>query len=151
MTGLQNYRDEALHEVEVWDWDVVLMHGTVRVVGMSHEHLKNCAKQYGGGCRCGENARISSPVVCPQTRQVLKESWWEDQMTTGSARHLLEAKEGTVIPVSSGKVYRLVGPRKVEGHDNLAYGSIWRVYTRAVVPKPETWWSRVQRFLGVQA
>lgn len=125
-----SYREPAQKHVDVYEWDIVLAHGAVRVVGLSTEHLDNCRYQTWGapcGCRDGK-PRVSSPVVCANTRRVLKEIWFSGDPTTGEGRHLLDVGPGSTIPVMSGKSYRLVGERKVEGHQGFASGSIFRVY-----------------------
>lgn len=141
---------------EVRDWDIILMHGSVRVMGMSHDHLRGCFRQeFGGRCKCYEQPRISSPVVCPNTRRPLVESWWSTDEPTGEARHLLEATDGTEVPVLSDKVYRLVGPRNVEGYDSYACGSIFHVYALSFPswpPRPPrpTLWARLLSMAGLR-
>jgi len=132
---------------------IIRRHGSVRVMGMSHDHLRGCFHQaFGGRCKCYEQPRISSPVVCPNTRRPLVESWWSTGEPTGEARHLLEATDGTLVPVMSEKVYRLVGPRNVEGYDSYACGSIFLVYPRedakrCEAPPPVGLWTKIRRAL----
>ncbi len=149
----QAYRVAADHVVEVWDWDIILMHGSVYVQGMSRVHLEHCAIKQGHPCSCGlgRHPRTSSPVLDPDTHRELKEAWYQGDPLTGEAHFLLSAEDGTVLPVFSGKVYRLVGPRKKEGYSGYSSGSIFRVYAEPE-PEPEapTWWTWLACALGLR-
>jgi hypothetical protein len=153
--SVDRYRAPEETYTEVRDWDIVLMHGSVRVMGMTHEHLRGCAwESFGATCDCSSQPRISSPIVCPNTRRQLEESWWSSEPTTGEARHLLDATDGTEVSVLSGKVYRLVGRRRLEGHDAYTHSSIFYVYPREDAKAHESpptvgLWTRVMRALRI--
>lgn len=146
----QVYRVPSEETVDVYDWDIVMTHGTVRVMGMSHAHVRGCvAEQFGAKCTCCDGPRTSSPIVCAGTRRVLEESWYSNEPTTGQARHLLLVGPGCKVTVKSGKVYRLVGPRKREGYDGFASGSIFHVYPKEdrvlEARRPVPFWRRLFR------
>lgn len=143
------YREPELVYRDIWEWDIITIHGAVNVMGRNHSHLDDCVWElYGAKCSCDE-PKISSPVVDKNGRQ-LEEGWYRGD-ATGEARVLLGVEDGSLIPVKSGKVYRLRGPRKVEGYDSYAPASIWLVYAE---PEPEPlgfWASLRERFTWKKA
>lgn len=146
------YRSEHPDHIELREWDVLMLRGVVCLIGSSDHHIKNCVwRTFGARCHCLEEPRISSPVVCPETRRVLRESWWDHQETTGEARHLLGLTAGDVVEVESGRTYQLVGPRRETGYDSYAPASIFRVYARVDEERRRErarLWPRLRRLLG---
>jgi hypothetical protein len=135
---------------ELYDWDVILLYGDVKLIGMSLTHLPDCGREM-YTCQCLNSPRLTSPVVDAWTRP-LRESTHEGDPVTGEARHLLALDAGDEVPVLSGKTYRLAGPRKVAGYDGFASGSIFRVYAEDVQKEPwAPWWRRVLAFISRKA
>ena len=66
---------------------------------------------------------MSSPVV-DEYKRPLKEAPYYPW--TGVAQHLLSVTDGSLLPVMSGKSYRLNGPRV--SHEGFHGASIWKVY-----------------------
>lgn len=129
------YREHVPIYEDVWDWDIVLVHGNVKVIGTSFSHLDHCAwKEYGANCRCGEGPKLSSPVVDKNGRQLSDGAPYSVEPKTGDGKLYIDAGPGSEIPVMSGKTYRLNGPRG--HHDGFAPGSIWVVYAEPE-PTPE--------------
>jgi hypothetical protein len=125
---------------DVWDWDIVIMHGSVKIIGRSGEHLDDCVfQQFGAKCHCLDEPTVSSPIL-NILGNPMRDSAYQGEPLTGEARPLLDADNGSQIVVKSGKTYRLRGPRKE--HDGYSSGSIWVVY--AEDPQPSRW----QRFLS---
>lgn len=120
------YRELAPIYRDVWDWDIVLLHGDVKVVGNSSCHIDGCAwKVSGADCQCGDGPLISSPVVDRHGRRLNGNPYVAGKRCRDGAIYL-DACSGSEIPVLSGKIYRLNGPRGY--HPNYAPGSIWLVY-----------------------
>lgn len=143
------YREPEPVYREVWDWDVVILHGDVKVIGASAGHLDHCAwETWGAKCSCGEGPRLSSPVVDANGRKLMEGGYKGDE--TGEARALLGLDDGSLVPVMSGKTYRLCGPRRWQGHDSFALSSIWRVYAEPEVEAQNAnFWARLLgRVLG---
>lgn len=140
------YREEAPRYEELRDWDIVAVHGNVRLIGTASTHVDGCVKQiWGSKCQCFDRGpRLSSPVVDEYNRP-LQEGRDRYDPPTGEAQHLLDAGPGTEVPVKSGKMYLLVGPRKVEGHDSYALMSIFYLYPQWE-EKRRPWWARIFRF-----
>ena len=121
------YREPAPIYKDVWDWDIVLVHGDVKIIGNSHEHIDGCAWQaFGAKCRCGDGPLLSSPVVDKNGRPLSDGSPYSILPQTGEGAIYLDAGPGSAIPVMSGKTYRLNGPRG--HHDAFAPGSIFLIY-----------------------
>lgn len=131
------YRQFASVVEEIRDWDVILLYGEVKLIGMSLSHFPDCTRQ------CFDSPIITSSVVDKWMRP-LRESRYKGDLLTGEARHLLTLDAGSEVSVLSGKTYRLMGPRKVTGYDSYAAGSIFRVYIEDVQKEPEvSWWRRI--------
>lgn len=145
MTAPAPYREPAPLYQDIWEWDIVIVHGDVKIIGRNNIHIDHCAYLTYGARPCGcefEKAKTSSPIVRFGRRLV--DSPYKGEPVTGDARPLLTAKDGTTISVLSGKTYRLNGPRAT--HKTFSPGSIWKVYAEAdaeLEPEPTRW----QRFL----
>lgn len=115
------YRDQNMLYQDVWDWDVIVYpDGSIRVLCMASECANGCLHR----CHCAERSRMSSPVVDEYKRRLRETPY--DGVLDGTARHLLGTTAGSLIPVLSGKHYRLMGPRK--HHDGFKNSSIWEIY-----------------------
>jgi hypothetical protein len=126
----------------LYDWDVILLYGDVKLIGMSLTHLPDCGHEM-YTCQCLNSPRLTSPVVDAWTRP-LRESTHEGDPVTGEARHLLTLDAGDEVPVLSGKLYQLMGRRKAAGYDGFASGSIFSVYAEDVQKEPGVpWWRRI--------
>lgn len=135
-----SYRAVAITYSDVWEWDIILVHGDVKIVGRNYAHLNNCALSFGASCTCGYGEpKMTSPILTDLGKR-LHEDMYEPlgPEGTGEAHYLLDAKDGDVVPVLSGKTYRLCGPRVPSD------GSIW---DRLVPPDPKPrWWHFFRRF-----
>ena len=140
------YRENEPIYREVWDWDIILVHGDVKIIGRGHDHLDRCGyAEYGVSCSCGKEPKLSSPVVDENGRRLQDGAAYSAEPATGDGRRLLEACDGTEINVMSGKTYRLRGERG--HHDGYAPGSIWHVYAEPEVVVKVTFWQRMRRVL----
>lgn len=127
MSG-DRYREAAAVVETLREWDVILLHGGVRLIGLSARHLPYCQIATSPeSCRCFSQPPISSPVV-DRWKRPLVESAYDSKPLTGEARHLLWLADGDEVEAHSGKMYRLEGPRKHAGYDALSAASIFRVY-----------------------
>lgn len=146
MTAATPYRDENPVYQDIWEWDLVIVHGDVKIIGRNHVHLDHCAFREFGASNCGcdfDQRKVSSPIL-DRFGKRMRDAPYHGDPVTGDARPLLDAGHGTEIPVMSGKTYRLNGPRRTE-QDSYTSGSIWGVYAEADAPEPTpTGW---QRFL----
>ena len=146
------YREPSPIYKDVWDWDIVLVHGDVKIIGNANEHLDGCAwKSYGAKCRCGEGPLLSSPVLDKNGRRLSDGAPYSALPETGDGKIYLDAGHGSEIPVMSGKTYRLNGPRG--HHDGYAPGSIWLVYAdpEPEPPKPLGFWGWLfSRIFGLE-
>jgi len=128
------YREQAQIYRDVWEWDIVLVNGDVKIIGRTHDHLDNCIQVGEYSCGCSfDTPKLSSPVVDGLGKR-LEESAYSGEPTTGEALHLLDAGTGSQIPVLSGKTYRLNGPRT--HHSSFTVSSIWNVYAQHVPNSP---------------
>jgi hypothetical protein len=151
------YREAVPVFEDVRDWDVVIVHGSVRIVGWVGSHLSGCPwEEFGRKCWCFKHARFSSPVVDSYGRE-LEVQPYRGSPVTDAARHLLSLGPGSEIRVLSGKTYRLVGPRRGPGRfpgdytdlgDPLADRSIWIIYMEEEVLV--RWWLRIAEFIGLR-
>ena len=135
------YREHVPKYTDVWDWDIILFYGMIKIVGFTTDHLDHCASQtFGAKCKCNTGSKISSPVM--RYGKQLEQDFY-DENKPGDGRLLLEAKDGMVLQVRSGKAYRLVGER-VE-HEVWKDASIFNVYREEPEPEPVVinFWSRV--------
>jgi hypothetical protein len=130
---------------DVWDWDIVLVHGEVKIMGFTTECLWRGDPH--PGCDCKDSLKISSSVL-DRFGKPLEDSAFSDEPVTGAARPLLACGPGSELRVKSGKTYRLCGERKQ--HDGgFGRGSIWLVYAEADAKDavPPRWWERVKGWL----
>lgn len=131
---------------DVWDWDIVLVHGQVKILGFTTECLWRGEAH--PGCDCKDSLKVSSSVL-DRFGKPLEDSPFRGDPVTGAARPLLACGPDSQLRVKSGKTYRLCGERKY--HEGaFGSGSIWRVYARAdaeAAPKP-TRWQRLRAWLG---
>ncbi len=138
------YREPEPIFSELREWDVLLVHDDVKFIGMSHEHVDRCYHEDGFECDCHKKPRMSSPVVDRFGRRLSQDPWTPE--APGDGRALLDVRPGSEVPVLSGKLYRLVGPRRTVGYDSWASASIFHVYAEA--PKsPAGFWSRLRALL----
>lgn len=117
------YRDPTPLYQDAWDWDVIVYpDGSIRILCWT----TGCLFEYshmGRDCDCAKRSRMSSPVV-DEYKRPLKEAPYYPW--TGVAQHLLSVTDGSLLPVMSGKSYRLNGPRV--SHEGFHRASIWKVY-----------------------
>lgn len=143
------YREFVPVIEELHQWDVILLHGEVKLIGMAMTHLPRCPREeWLPGCVCFVSARITSSIV-DKWKKPLCESGYSSDPTTGAARHLLSLEDGDEVEVLSGKVYRLVGPRRINGYDGFASGSIWVVYAEPEKEARVRWWVRLAGACGL--
>lgn len=144
------YREHEPVYRDVWDWDIVLVHGDVKIVGRILGHVDGCVYQeYGAKCQCQDGPILSSPVLDCFGKRIV-DSPYSGKPVTGEARPLLCVGEGTEITVMSGKTYRLRGPRK-EDSAGYSAGSIWRVYALADAESEPTRWQKFLSWIGAAA
>ena len=138
------YRENEPVYQDIWEWDIVLLYGRVKLIGHTYAHLDRCVyNQFGAKCQCMmESPKLTSDLVDKNGRP-FQDGHLEGQ-ETGEARVLLGVGEGSEVPVLSGKIYRLKGPRKIEGYDSYAPLSIWCVYAEPE-PKQGFWASLRER------
>lgn len=133
------YRQQVSLYQDVWDWDIILLHGDVNIICMATGCLWEDDIHH--DCDCMEKPRLSSPVLDRFGKRMEEGSYKGDELT-GEARPLLDVWPGSEIPVMSGKTYRLNGPRK--SHDGFSSGSIWLVYAEEDQPDPPpSFWGRL--------
>lgn len=141
------YRMQEPEYQNVWDWDIIIYPDrSVRILGISSECATHQEDSYlHGRCQCPrDRPRMSSPVV-DEFMAPIREIF--DGNMVGSARHLLDAVEGTTVPVLSGKTYRLIGPRVPQ--TQLMGASIWDIYRKkdegarplSLLERFKEWWN----------
>lgn len=125
------YREPEPYYVDVYDWDILIFSGHLKVCGLVIGHTDRCPRNGGSGYQClCDNPILSSPIV-GENRRVLTEGCYE--VETGDGRALLEKGDGSVLEVKSEKTYRLNGPRVPSEKWHAA--SIWTVYSAEDVPR----------------
>ena len=131
------YREQGVVYQDIWEWDILLVYGDVKIIGRNHAHLDHCS--YDVPCECSFGVqKLSSSIV--RNGAVLREDLYEPlgPNGTGQANFLLASRDGDTIEVMSGKTYRLRGPR-VPAADPWAGGSIWIALTPKPEPEPGAW------------
>lgn len=138
------YRENEPIYQDIWEWDIIMLHGVVKLIGHTYAHLDHCVyNEFGAKCQCMKGLpKLTSDLVDKNGRP-FEEGRWEGQ-ETGEARALLGVEEGDELPVLSGKVYRLKGPRKAVGYDSYAPASIWHIYAE---PEPAGFWASLRERL----
>jgi len=121
------YREESPVYMDIWDWDIILYYGSIRIVGYTKHHIRGCGHgEFGYSCDCMEALKITSAIL-DKNKRMLQQNFWKP-WEPGDGRALLGVKEGDALRVHSEKLFRLKGPRQVQGHDAWAPASIWYVY-----------------------